>query len=61
MNIVDFIIAAENGDLDDDAIIEGLQAMIDDGTVWKLQGSWGRAAVACIRNGDCSDTHNVLS
>ncbi len=52
-NTVDFIIAYEGGDLDDDAIVEGFQAMIDSGLVWQLQGSYGRQAKAMIKAGVC--------
>ena len=52
-NTVDFIIAYEGGDLDDDAIVDGFQAMIDSGLVWQLQGSYGRQAKAMIKAGVC--------
>ena len=55
MNHLEFIIAYEQGDLEDhQAIIDGFQAMIDDGTVWKLQGFYGRTAKALIEAGDCT-------
>jgi hypothetical protein len=53
MNKVDFIIAFESGELDDDDIIEGFQALIDDGSVWVLQGSYGRTATALINARYC--------
>ena len=51
---LEFIMAYENGELDDDAIVEGFQAGIDSGLVWHLQGSYGRTAKALIEAGLCS-------
>jgi hypothetical protein len=48
-----FISAFENGEVTYDEIIEGFQAMIDDGTVWSLQESYGRLAIDMIDRGDC--------
>jgi hypothetical protein len=53
MNYIDFIIAFEFGELDSEAIVQGFQKMIDDGTVWQLQGSYGRAARDLIDSGLC--------
>ena len=50
---VGFIIAYENSELDDNAIIAGFQAGIDSGLVWQLQGHYGRTAMAFIRAGLC--------
>ena len=36
------IIAFESGELDEAVTIEMFQSLIDDGSVWKLQGSYGR-------------------
>lgn len=44
MDRVSAIIAYEQGELDEDETIELFQAMIDDGSVWHLQGSYGRTA-----------------
>ena len=52
-NTVDFIIAYEGGELDDDAIVEGFQAMINSGLVWQLQSRYGRQAMAMIEAGVC--------
>lgn len=30
-----------------------LQELIDSGTAWKLEGSVGRAAMACLKSGCC--------
>lgn len=48
-----FILSFENGDLSDDEIIEGFQSIIDDGSVWHLQGHYGRTAHALIEGGLC--------
>ena len=50
---VSFLMAYEDGGLDEDAIVEGFQHLIDSGLVWSLQGSYGRAAVALIDMGLC--------
>lgn len=52
---VGFIIDFENGDIDEDAIVEGFQHLIDTGIVWGLQGSYGRLATALIENGRCHE------
>ena len=51
---VDWIMKYEDGQLDDEEIIEGFQQMIDDGTVWQLQGCYGRMAVRLIEAGQCT-------
>ena len=43
----------EEGLLSEDEIITMFQEMIDDGSVWGLQGSYGRMAQALIENGYC--------
>ena len=53
MDQVDKIMAFEQGDLDDDGVIELFQELIDSGLAWKLQGSYGRMANALIANGYC--------
>jgi len=55
MDIVDFIIEYESGTLSDDQIIEFFQKIIDNGTVWGLQGSYGRMAKHLIDNGYCTN------
>lgn len=51
---IDKIMAYENGELDNDEIIEMFQAMIDDASVWALQGHYGRTAMALIEAGHCT-------
>ncbi len=56
-NELDFIIAYEDGALDDDEdeIIYGFQHLIDSGIVWKLQGHYGRTAQCLIDAGYCHE------
>ena len=51
---VDFIIAYEDGELSEQEIIAGFQKGINDGSVWKLQGHYGRMASALIDAGYCT-------
>lgn len=53
MNHFNFIIAYENGECTEDEIVEGFQAMIDDRSVWSLQGHYGRTAASLIEAGLC--------
>lgn len=53
MNHIDFILAFESGDCTDEEIIDGIQAMIDDESVWSLQGAYGRTAHSLIEQGLC--------
>ena len=53
MKHLDFIIAYEKGNASDQEIVDGFQAMIDDGTVWKLQGVYGRLAHHLIAMDHC--------
>ena len=52
-DIVGFMIAFEDGDCDRDTTIYGFQQMINDGSVWKLQGAYGRLAQQLIERGYC--------
>lgn len=47
------IMAYESGELSDAGVIEMFQSMIDDGSVWSLQGSYGRMAADLIAAGHC--------
>lgn len=53
MDQLDKMIAWENGDLDDDDVVELFQELIDNGMAWKLQGAYGRQAMALINAGLC--------
>lgn len=50
-----FIMAYEGGDLDDDAMIDGFQHLVDSGLAWQLQGHYGRTAAALIEAGKVTD------
>jgi hypothetical protein len=45
------VIAFEQGELDDEEVIELFQELVNTGMAWKLQGSYGRTAVALIKAG----------
>lgn len=48
---IDKIIAFENGELGEVAIISLFQDLVDSGLAWSLQGSYGRMATALIDEG----------
>lgn len=50
---IDFIIRFENGELSNDELVEGFQKGINDGSVWLLQGMYGRTAMDLINSGLC--------
>lgn len=58
---IDFIMAYESGELTKNEIIEGFQDGIDSGSVWKLQGSYGRMATRLLELGLCfqQEEHNM--
>lgn len=56
---VGFIMAYEDGELEDDDVVAGFQHLINDGTAWSLQGSYGRMAVALIEAGLCVPTGEI--
>jgi hypothetical protein len=53
MDLVNKIMAYENGTLDEVETIELFQDLIDNGMVWMLQGHYGRRAGALIESGYC--------
>ena len=53
MDLVDDIIAYEQGRLENEDIISLFQRLIDSGLCWTLQGSYGRMAMSLIEAGEC--------
>lgn len=51
--IGELLVAYEAGELDQIASLDLFQRLIDDGSVWKLQGHYGRTAIQLIRAGEC--------
>ncbi len=49
--MIDKIIAYENGELSEEEILELFQELVNTGTAWTLQGSYGRTATAFIEQG----------
>ena len=55
------IIAYEQGDLDEAAIVALFQNLIDSGLAWSLQGHYGRTAANLIALGICHDPSTPLT
>jgi hypothetical protein len=50
------VIAYEQGELDEEGIIDMFQQLINSGMAWKMQGSYGRTAKALIDAGYCVES-----
>lgn len=48
---VGFIMAFEGGELMEDQVVAGIQKLIDSGTIYSLQGFYGRTAADLQRRG----------
>ena len=55
MSILNQVIAYEQGELDEEGIIDLFQELITSGMAWKMQGSYGRTASALINAGYCAE------
>jgi len=55
MSILNQVIAYEQGELDEEGIIDLFQELITSGMAWKMQGSYGRTAKALIDAGYCAE------
>lgn len=53
MDAIDAIMAVEEA-ADEETYYRGLQASINSGICWQMQGSFGRAAAAAIKAGICA-------
>jgi hypothetical protein len=53
MSVINQVIAYEQGELDEDGIIDLFQELITSGMAWQMQGSYGRTAKALIDAGYC--------
>ena len=59
-DFLDQIMEYEFGELNDKEIIEMFSKMIQDGTVWQLQGSYSRTAATFIFNEILDEQGNIL-
>jgi hypothetical protein len=53
MENINEIIEHENGEQDEQDEVAMFQRMINDGSVWHFQGSYGRRAMELLRAGQC--------
>ena len=53
MDQLNNIVAYENGELDEEEVIDLFQELINSGLAWQLQGSYGRMAASLIESGYC--------
>ena len=53
VDVLDRMIAWEEGKLNGGAVVKLFQELIDNDYVWTLQGSYGRTAAALITSGLC--------
>jgi len=51
MNIVDTVIAFENGELNREQVVSLFQELLDTGAIWHLQGSYQRLLLELIAEG----------
>jgi hypothetical protein len=51
---IDDIISHEQGDMEEDQMVDFFQNLIDTGAAWSLQGHYGRTAASLISAGICT-------
>jgi hypothetical protein len=56
MTMINQVIAYEQGELDEEGIIDMFQQLINSGMAWEMQGSYGRTAKALIDAGYCVES-----
>ena len=56
MTMINQVIAYEQGELDEEGIIDMFQQLITSGLAWEMQGSYGRTAKALINAGYCVES-----
>jgi hypothetical protein len=56
MSVINQVIAYEQGELDEEGIIDLFQELITSGMAWQMQGSYGRTAKALIDAGYCVES-----
>lgn len=56
MTMINQVIAYEQGELDEEGIIDLFQELINSGMAWEMQGSYGRTAKALIDAGYCVES-----
>jgi len=54
MNQIGKIISYEQGELEEEEIVELFQELINSGLAWELQGHYGRTAKYLIETGVCN-------
>lgn len=50
-NIYNQLMTFEEGELDEEGVIELFQALVDTGIAWRLQGFYGRLAASMLEEG----------
>jgi hypothetical protein len=58
LDLTTAIIDYETGELDEEGFIELFQHLVDTGLAWKLQGHYGRVAIALIEDGRITKGEN---
>ena len=56
MTMINQVIAYEQGELDEEGIIDMFQQLINSGLAWEMQGSYGRTAKALLDAGYCVES-----